>query len=167
MKQIEVVAAIIRKAVIEQGQSDARINSAEREQARSEIKEDKIFATQRGYGEWKDWWEFPGGKMEPGETPEEALKREIREELSTEISVDEFLCTVEYDYSKFHLTMHCYLCSLLTEALHLNEHEASKWLAKDELDSVKWLPADLEVVDKIRRMYESATANGFTSFAEA
>ena len=95
MKQIEVVAAIIRKG-------------------------DKIFATQRGYGEWKDWWEFPGGKMEAGETPKEALKREIREELSTEISVDELLCTVEYDYPKFHLTMHCYLCSLLTEALHLN-----------------------------------------------
>ena len=110
MKQIEVVAAIIRKG-------------------------DKIFATQRGYGEWKDWWEFPGGKMEAGETPEEALKREIREELSTEISVDEFLCTVEYDYPNFHLTMHCYLCSLVTEALHLNEHEAAKWLTKDELDS--------------------------------
>ena len=150
MKQIEVVAAIIRKAVIEQGQSDASINSAEREQARSEIKDDKIFATQRGYGEWKDWWEFPGGKMEPGETPEEALKREIREELSTEISVDEFLCTVEYDYPTFHLTMHCYLCSLLTEALHLNEHEAAKWLAKDELDSVKWLPADLLIIEKIK-----------------
>ena len=152
MKQIEVVAAIIRKAVIEQGQSDARINSAEREQARSEIKEDKIFATQRGYGEWKDWWEFPGGKMEAGETPEEALKREIREELSTEISVDEFLCTVEYDYPAFHLKMHCYLCSLLTEALHLNEHEAAKWLTKEELDSVKWLPADLEVVEKMKQM---------------
>ena len=150
MKQIEVVAAIIRKAVIEQGQSDASINSAEREQARSEIKGDKIFATQRGYGEWKDWWEFPGGKMEAGETPEEALKREIREELSTEISVDEFLCTVEYDYPKFHLTMHCYLCSLLTEALHLNEHEAAKWLTKDELDSVKWLPADLLIIEKIK-----------------
>ena len=149
MKQIEVVAAIIRKAVIEQGQSDASINSAEREQTRLEVKGDKIFATQRGYGEWKDWWEFPGGKMEAGETPEEALKREIREELSTEISVDEFLCTVEYDYPKFHLTMHCYLCSLLTEALHLNEHEAAKWLKKDELDSVKWLPADLEIVDNI------------------
>ena len=152
MKQIEVVTAIIRKAVIEQGQSDARINSAEREQARSEIKEDKIFATQRGYGEWKDWWEFPGGKMEAGETPEEALKREIREELSTEISVDEFLCTVEYDYPAFHLKMHCYLCSLLTEALHLNEHEAAKWLTKEELDSVKWLPADLEVVEKMKQM---------------
>ena len=151
MKQIEVVAAIIRKAVIEQGQSDACINSAEREQARSEIKEDKIFATQRGYGEWKDWWEFPGGKMEPGETPEEALKREIREELSTEISVDEFLCTVEYDYPKFHLIMHCYLCSLLTEALHLNEHEAAKWLTKDELDSVKWLPADWEVIEALKK----------------
>ena len=111
MKHIEVVAAIIRKG-------------------------DKIFATQRGYGEWKDWWEFPGGKMEAGETPEEALVREIHEELSAEISVDEFLCTVEYDYPGFHLTMHCYLCSLVTEALHLNEHEAAKWLAKDELDSV-------------------------------
>ena len=151
MKQIEVVAAIIRKAVIEQGQSDAGINSAEREQARSEIKDDMIFATQRGYGEWKDWWEFPGGKMEAGETPEEALKREIREELSTEISVDEFLCTVEYDYPKFHLKMHCYLCSLLTEALHLNEHEAAKWLTKDDLDSVKWLPADIEVVERITK----------------
>ena len=125
MKQIEVVAAIIRKG-------------------------DKIFATQRGYGEWKDWWEFPGGKMEAGETPEEALKREIREELSTEISVDEFLCTVEYDYLKFHLTMHCYLCSLLTEALHLNEHEAAKWLTNDGLNSVKWLPADLLVIEALK-----------------
>ena len=123
MKQIIVVAAIIHDNV------------------------GRIFATQRGYGEWKDWWEFPGGKMEPGETPEEALKREIREELSTEISVDDYLWTVEYDYPKFHLTMHCYLCSLLTEALHLNEHEAAKWLSKDELNSVKWLPADLEVVE--------------------
>ena len=124
MKQIEGVAASMRK-------------------------DNKIFATQRGYGEWKDWWEFPGGKMEVGETPEVALKREIREELSTEISVDEFLSTVEFDYPKFHLTMHCYLCSLLTEALHLNEHEAACWLSKDELDSVKWLPADLEVVEVI------------------
>ena len=124
MKQIEVVAAIIRK-------------------------DDKIFATQRGYGDWKDWWEFPGGKMEAGETPEEALKREISEELSTEVSVDEFLCTVEYDYPAFHLTMHCYLCSLLTEALHLNEHEAAKWLSMNNLDSVEWLPADLEVVKRI------------------
>lgn len=121
MKQIEVVAAIIRKG-------------------------DKIFATQRGNGEWKDWWEFPGGKMEEGETPEEALKREIREELSSEINVDECLCTVEYDYPKFHLMMHCYLCSLQTEALHLNEHEAAKWLTMDELDDVKWLPADRQVI---------------------
>ena len=125
MKQTEVVAAIIRKG-------------------------DRIFATQRGYGEWKDWWEFPGGKMEAGETPEEALVREIREELSAEISVDEFLCTVEYQYPAFHLTMHCYLCSLVTEALHLNEHEAAKWLTKDELDGVKWLPADLEVIEDVR-----------------
>ena len=124
MKQIEVVAAIIRKG-------------------------NQVFATQRGYGDFKDWWEFPGGKMESGETPEEALKREIREELSTEISVDELLCTVEYDYPKFHLTMHCFLCSLLTDALHLNEHEAAKWLTHEELDSVKWLPADKVVVEEL------------------
>ena len=130
MKQIEVVAAIIRK-------------------------EDKIFATQRGYGDFKDWWEFPGGKMEAGETPEEALKREIREELSAEISVGELLTTVEYDYPKFHLTMHCFLCTLVGEALHLNEHEAARWLTKDELNSVKWLPADEIVVKDVRRkMYD-------------
>ena len=125
MKHIEVVAAIIRKG-------------------------DKIFATQRGYGDFKDWWEFPGGTMEAGETPEEALTREIREELSAEISVDEFLCTVEYDYPQFHLTMHCYLCSLIGEALHLNEHEAARWLTKEQLDSVKWLPADLKVIEDVR-----------------
>ena len=110
----------------------------------------RIFATQRGYGEWKDWWEFPGGKTEQGETPEEALKREIREELSAEISVDKYLCTVEYDYPKFHLTMHCYICSLLTDALHLNEHEAAKWLSEGELDNVRWLPADLNVVQELK-----------------
>ena len=125
MKQIEVVAAIIRKG-------------------------DKIFATQRGYGEWKDWWEFPGGKMEAGETPEMALKREIYEELSAKINVGELLATVEYDYPAFHLTMHCYLCSLLTESLHLNEHEDSRWLAKDELDSVRWLPADLQLIEQLK-----------------
>lgn len=125
MKRIEVVAAIIRK-------------------------EGEVFATQRGYGDWKDWWEFPGGKMEPGETPEEALTREIREELSADINVDEFLCTVEYDYPKFHLTMHCFLCSLLTEAMHLNEHEAARWLRKDELESVGWLPADRVVIEKLK-----------------
>lgn len=124
MKQIEVVAAIIRK-------------------------EDKVFATQRGYGEWKDWWEFPGGKIEVGEKPEAALKREILEELSAEICVDEFLCTVEYDYVNFHLTMHCYLCSITSESLHLNEHEDALWLVKDELDSIKWLPADLQVIEKL------------------
>lgn len=125
MKQIEVVAAIIRKG-------------------------DKIFATQRGYGDWKDWWEFPGGKIEPGESPEEALKREIREELSTEISIDKFLCTVEYDYPQFHLTMHCFWCSLQSDALHLNEHEAAKWLSLDQLDCVKWLPADKIVIEQIK-----------------
>jgi len=114
------------------------------------IKDGSLFATQRGYGEWKDWWEFPGGKIEQGETPEEALKREIREELTTEICIEEFLCTVEHDYPKFHLTMHCYICSLLTEALHLNEHEAARWLKNDELDNVKWLPADVKVVERLK-----------------
>ena len=113
------------------------------------FRDGELFATQRGYGEWKDLWEFPGGKMEAGESSEDALKREIREELSTEISVDEFLCTVEYDYPKFHLTMHCYLCSLMTDSLHLNEHEAAKWLTKDELNSVKWLPADAKLISHL------------------
>lgn len=126
MKQIEVVAAIIHK-------------------------DGRIFATQRGYGDWKDWWEFPGGKMEAGETPEEALKREIREELATEIQLDKLFCTVEWDYPKFHLTMHCYLCSLLTEALHLNEHEAARWLPKEELDSVQWLPADVQIIERLKQ----------------
>ena len=117
MKRIEVVAAIIRKG-------------------------DKIFATQRGYGDWKDWWEFPGGKMEAGETPEQALAREIREELDAEISIDKFLYTLEWDYPQFHLTMHCYMDSLLSDALHLNEHEAARWLSKEEIHSVNWLPAD-------------------------
>lgn len=124
MKTIEVVAAIIRKG-------------------------DKIFATQRGYGDWKDWWEFPGGKMEPGETPEAALVREIREELSAEIRVDTFLHTVDYDYPQFHLTMHCYMCSLIGEALHLNEHEAARWLTAETLRSVQWLPADEELLPLI------------------
>ena len=110
----------------------------------------RIFATQRGYGEWKDGWEFPGGKVEAGESPEDALKREIREELSTEICIERFLCTVEYDYPQFHLTMHCYICSLLTEALHLNEHEDARWLTTDELDSVNWLPADVMVIEKLK-----------------
>ncbi len=105
-------------------------------------KGDKFFATQRGYGEWKDWWECPGGKVEPGETPEEALKREILEELNAEISVDKYLCTVEWDYPTFHLTMRCYVCSLIGEALQLNEHEAARWLDKDTIHSVRWLPAD-------------------------
>lgn len=113
------------------------------------IRDGKLFATQRGYGDWKDWWEFPGGKIEPGETPKEALKREIREELATEIEVGDILTTVEYDYPKFHLTMHCYLCTVLSGELSLLEHEDARWLAMDELDSVNWLPADVEVVRMI------------------
>ena len=125
MKRIEVVAAVICQG-------------------------GRLFATQRGYGEWKDWWEFPGGKMEAGETPEAALKREIREELSAEISVGRLLGTVEHDYPAFHLTMHCYLCSLLSEALRLNEHEAARWLAKEELGGVRWLPADLQLIEQLK-----------------
>ena len=124
MKTIEVVAAII-------------------------IKEGKVFATQRGYGEWQGWWEFPGGKMEAGESPQEALKREIKEELDAEVSVGELLHTVEWDYPNFHLTMHCFVCSLISDSLHLNEHAASAWLSRDTLRSVKWLPADVEVLERI------------------
>lgn len=129
------------------------------------LRDGKLFATQRGYGEWKDWWEFPGGKIELGEAPEEALKREIREELATEIEVGELLTTVEYDYPQFHLTMHCYLCSVINGQLSLLEHEDARWLTMDELDSVKWLPADVEVVNNIQRMMQKVLDNGFTSFA--
>ena len=126
MKTIEVVAAIIRKG-------------------------DRVFATQRGYGEWKDWWEFPGGKMEAGETPKEALVREIKEELDADISIGRLLDTIEWDYPTFHLTMHCYMCSLLNDALHLNEHEAARWLRANDLSSVNWLPADNHLLPLIER----------------
>lgn len=124
MKTIEVVAAII-------------------------VKGNEVFATQRGYGDFKGWWEFPGGKIETGECPQEALKREIMEELEAEITVGDLLETVEWDYPTFHLTMHCFVCSLQSESLHLNEHADSIWLTKDALGSVKWLPADLILLDKI------------------
>lgn len=125
MKQIEVVAAIIHD---DKG---------------------RIFATQRGYGDYKDGWEFPGGKMEPGEMPEEALKREIWEELETKIVVESLVQIVEFDYPQFHLKMHCFWCRVDSGSLTLKEHEAARWLTKDELDSVQWLPADLEVVENI------------------
>lgn len=124
MKKIEVVAAII-------------------------VNEKKVFATQRGYGEFKDGWEFPGGKIELGESSEEALVREIREELDVDIKVGRLLETVEYDYPRFHLTMHCFICELLSEEIILKEHEDAKWLAEEELDSVDWLPADVSLIDKI------------------
>lgn len=113
------------------------------------IKDGQLFATQRGYGNYKDWWEFPGGKIEPGETPQEALRREIREELDTIVSVGELLYTVEYDYPEFHLSMQCYLCTIVSGELTLLEHEAACWLGKDELQSVRWLPADIAIVEKI------------------
>jgi 8-oxo-dGTP diphosphatase len=127
LKRIEVVAAIIHDA------------------------EGRIFATQRGYGEFKDGWEFPGGKIEAGETPEEALRREIWEELETRIEVERLVETVEYDYPQFHLTMHCFLCRVESGRLELKEHEAARWLAKEELGSVDWLPADLQVIDVIEK----------------
>lgn len=126
MKQIEVVAAIIHDA------------------------EGRIFTTQRGYGEWEGWWEFPGGKMEPGETPEEALHREIWEELETHIVVERLVTTVEWDYPAFHLTMHCYWCHVERGNLTLKEHEAARWLTKRELDSVRWLPADLQLIEQLK-----------------
>lgn len=114
------------------------------------IHDGKIFATQRGYGEFKDGWEFPGGKIEQGETPEEALIREIREELDSEIEVGELFDTVEYDYPQFHLSMDCFLCKLQKGKLVLKEHEAAKWLSREQLDSVEWLPADKCLIDKLR-----------------
>ena len=130
MKTIRVVAAII-KAVNENG-------------------EPIIFATQRGYGDFKGGWEFPGGKIEEGETPQEALVREIKEELETEISVGELIDTIEYDYPTFHLSMDCFWAEIVSGDLVLTEHEAAKWLAKAELDSVEWLPADITLIDKIK-----------------
>jgi 8-oxo-dGTP diphosphatase len=110
----------------------------------------RIFATQRGYGEFKDGWEFPGGKVEPGETPPQALVREIREELDTEIEVGELFETVEYDYPNFHLTMDCFLCTVKSGGLVLKEHEAARWLTREEIGSVEWLPADLGLIKKLR-----------------
>ncbi len=125
MKTVKVVAAIMREG-------------------------NKIFATQRGYGEFKDGWEFPGGKVEEGETPEEALKREIEEELNTEIEVGEYLTTIEYDYPKFHLSMRCYWARIIEGKPVLLEHEAAKWLDIEELESVDWLPADLTIIKMIK-----------------
>ena len=125
MKQIEVVAAIIHDAA------------------------GRIFVTQRGYGDFKDYWEFPGGKMEPGEMAEEALKREIWEELETRIVIERFVKTIEWDYPQFHLTLHCYFCHVESGHLELKEHEAAKWLRKEELESVNWLPADRDLVKEL------------------
>lgn len=114
------------------------------------IDEGRIFATQRGYGEFKDGWEFPGGKIEQGETPKQALKREIREELDTEIEVGELFDTVEYDYPDFHLTLYCFLCTVKSGELVLKEHEAARWLTGESLNSVEWLPADIGVIEKLK-----------------
>ena len=132
MKTVKVVAAII-KAVNENGETI-------------------IFATQRGYGDFKGGWEFPGGKIESGETPQEALKREIIEELDMEVSVGELMDTVEYDYPQFHLSMDCFWCQIVRGNLVLKEHEAARWLTKDELNNVEWLPADITLIEKIRNL---------------
>lgn len=124
MKTIQVVAALI-------------------------VHDKRIFATQRGYGDWKGYWEFPGGKVEPGETPEAALEREIREELATEIRAERYLTTIEWDYPSFHLSMRCYLCSILSGNLTLLEHEAAAWLEREQLRDVRWLPADETIIDEI------------------
>ena len=129
MKTIKVAAAVIRDGA-------------------------RVFATQRGYGAYKDYWEFPGGKLEPGETPEEALRREIREELETEIRVEEYLTTVEHDYPEFHLSMVCFLAAVTAGSLTLKEHEAARWLGPEELDSVNWLPADRHLVSALKARME-------------
>lgn len=112
----------------------------------------EVFATQRGYGEYKDWWEFPGGKIEAGESPESALAREIREELATEISVGDYIDTIEYDYPAFHLSMRCYECTVISGKLELLEHENAAWLTRESLRSVKWLPADITILDKVEEL---------------
>ncbi len=124
LKQVKVVAAII-------------------------VRQDTVLATQRGYGEFEGWWEFPGGKVEPGESPEQALAREIREELNAYIEVGNYLCTAEYDYPAFHLSMRCYICKLVNEDFELLEHHAAQWLNAASIEDVKWLPADLQVVAAI------------------
>ena len=129
MKSIEVVAAVIQHR-------------------------GRIFATQRGYGEFKDGWEFPGGKIEPNETPQQALRREIKEELDTDIEVKDLIDTIDYDYPTFHLTMHCFWCTVNSGKLELLEHEDAKWLTKEELESVDWLPADLQLISKIQQKKE-------------
>lgn len=115
------------------------------------MKDNKIFVTQRGYGEFKDWWEFPGGKIEEGETPEECLKREIKEELKADINIDKYLCTVEYDYPNFHLKMECFICSLIDGHLELVEAEDAKFITDDQLDNIDFLPADLLVVKELKK----------------
>ena len=127
MKKIEVVAAILHR-------------------------DGAYFATQRGYGEFEGMWEFPGGKIEPGESREVALKREIQEELGVDIAIENLLCTTEYDYPSFHLTMHCYLCSIASGDIELREHKSALWLTSDRLDDVAWLPADKEVIDKLKSL---------------
>lgn len=116
------------------------------------VHDGRIFATQRGYGDWRGWWEFPGGKQEPGELPEDALVREIREELAAEIRVERYVTTVEWDYPAFHLSMRCYLCSVVSGTLTLLEHEDAAWLDRDHLRSVKWLPADDAILDDIEML---------------
>lgn len=127
MKSIQVSAAIIKRG-------------------------SEIFTTCRGYGDFKDMWEFPGGKVEPGETREEALIREIKEELELDIKISKYITTIDYDYPNFHLTMHCFLCEVCGGKLHLNAHNATKWISLDEVDKLKWVPADVLVIEKLKNL---------------
>lgn len=137
MKKIEVVAAIIKEG-------------------------DRIFATQRGYGEHKGYWEFPGGKIEPGETREQALKREIKEELGIDIIINKLVSTIEYQYSTFHLTMHCYLCTSNTQSIELHEHISAKWITQNELNTLNWLPADLQLLPALHAILTQTNHNETT-----
>jgi len=114
----------------------------------------QVFATQRGYGDYKDWWEFPGGKIEQGESPQDALRREIREELATEINIGDYIGTIEYDYPVFHLSMQCFVCNVVNGKLELLEHENAAWLTRETLRSVKWLPADILILDKVEELLQ-------------
>ena len=137
LKTVRVVGAIIM---------------AEKDGEKAAEHQKMIFATQRGYGDYKDGWEFPGGKIEEGETPEEAIVREIKEELDTLIKVEKYVDTIEYDYPTFHLSMDCFLCSIVEGEPVLKEHEAAKWLTKETIDSVDWLPADITILDKVKEL---------------
>ena len=158
-RKVELSESYLAQTGIEEGKTvlfgaDGRLRKYVKVVGAIIVKDGLIFATKRGYGEFEGGWEFPGGKVEPGETPEQAIVREIREELATEIAVDSYFDTVEYDYETFHLSMDCYVCHVVSGKLELLEHEAAKWLGKGELNSVGWLPADVALVSELEEMLD-------------